>query len=148
LVPDCACARSANDFRDSHVGPGGRRADGLWLLRPAVGSPAGSCIGSGSETGINQALDGPGDEAVLCPGAVFTLALPIRFTARDQQLYTQGRPTDESRAMLRVAAASLTTAIYGLNLSGIVRSGHRTPAPERATATSRPPRSPPSALYR
>jgi Right handed beta helix region len=85
-----------------------------------LGPPPVGCISSGAGTAISDVLVGPGDAAVLCPRAVFTLTQRLRFTARDQQIYTQGRPTDGSRAILRVTWKSLTTAIYGVDVSGVV----------------------------
>lgn len=47
------------------------------------------CIVSGSGgVAINAALVGPGAEAVLSPGAVFTLADRLRSTAPNQRTYT------------------------------------------------------------
>src|SRR5262245_5093188 len=40
--------------------------------------PLAECIPSGTEDDINGALAGSGAEAVLCPGAVFTLRNPVR----------------------------------------------------------------------
>jgi len=90
---------------------------GLALSLTAAGAV---CIPSGTEAGINAALVGSGAVAELCPGAVFTLSNPVQFTAPNQQLYTQGLPTDGTRALLRVAGASLTMAINGNNQSGVV----------------------------
>jgi hypothetical protein len=98
-----------------------------------LGPPV-ACIESGSEASINDVLreEGAGAEAILCPNAVFSLRDEVRFTARDQQIYTQGRPIDGSRALLRIVAdpvitgdaltpePRLTTAVYGLDFSGIV----------------------------
>jgi parallel beta-helix repeat protein len=69
------------------------------------------CIPSGSQMEINAALSGPGSEAVLCPGAVFALTAPVRFSAADQKIYTQGLPTDDRRATLRLASPTVTTAV-------------------------------------
>jgi len=69
---------------------------------------------------INSVLVGPGSAAVLCRNSEFGLTEPIRFTNRDQQVYTQGRPTDGSRAILRVVGTELYTAVVGVDLSGIV----------------------------
>jgi len=43
----------------------------------------------------------------------------VRFTAPDQRLYTQGFPTDETRALLRIGGGTLTKGIDGNNQSGI-----------------------------
>jgi parallel beta-helix repeat protein len=93
-------------------------ATGAASLAPA----AASCIGSGTDTAINAALAGTGAQAVLCPGAVFELSNPITFTAPNQQLYTQGDPTGDTRAILRVASTSLATAVQGNNQPGVVVS--------------------------
>jgi hypothetical protein len=79
-----------------------------------------ACIASGNETHINAALVGSGAAAVLCPGTLFTLSSPVRFTAPNQQIYTEGLPTGNTRATLRITNGSLTTAIDGNNQSGIV----------------------------
>ncbi|MCX4405980.1 MULTISPECIES: right-handed parallel beta-helix repeat-containing protein [unclassified Streptomyces] len=85
---------------------------------PATGQKSPGCIASGTEEAINAALVGEGAAAVLCPGAVFSLHHEVRFTAPRQQLYTQGRPTGTSRAVLRVADASLTNAVMGYYQEG------------------------------
>jgi hypothetical protein len=74
---------------------------------------------SGTEATINAALAGPDAKAVLCPGAVFDLSDSVRFTAPDQQLVTEGRPTDDSRAILRIVAPTLSTAIDGVDISRV-----------------------------
>ena len=83
------------------------------------GRALGACILSGTEADINAALAGTGAEAVLCANAVFILNNPVRFTAPNQRLYTQDFPTDETRALLRIGDAALTSAINGNNQSGI-----------------------------
>ncbi|MCX4597508.1 right-handed parallel beta-helix repeat-containing protein [Streptomyces sp. NBC_01549] len=85
---------------------------------PATVQKSPGCIASGTEEAINAALVGEGAQAVLCPGAVFSLHHEVRFTAPRQQLYTQGRPTGASRAVLRVADASLTNAVMGYYQEG------------------------------
>ncbi|GAA5191361.1 hypothetical protein GCM10023322_48570 [Rugosimonospora acidiphila] len=84
--------------------------------RPA----AATCIASGTDAAINAALVGAGAEAVLCPGAVFQLGNPITFTAPNQKIYTQGLPTDATRANLVVTGAGLSTAIQGNGQPGVV----------------------------
>ena len=90
----------------------------LFSQSPASGQA--TCLASGTEEDINAVLLGPDDVAVLCPGAVFTLNNPVTFTAPNQQLYTQGLPTDETRALLRISNVALTNAIAGNNQPGIV----------------------------
>ncbi|MFB9833006.1 hypothetical protein [Actinoallomurus acaciae] len=54
-----------------------------------------------------------GAEAILYPGAVFTLHNPVKLTAPKQVLQTQGLPTGSTRAILRLGDASISTAIDG-----------------------------------
>ena len=98
----CAGACGSSDFAQTH------------------GQVLSGCIPSGTEADINSALVGVGAEAVLCPQAIISLSNPVSFTAPDQRLYTQGFPTDETRALLRVGGGTLTTAINGNSQSGIV----------------------------
>ncbi|MEK8034454.1 right-handed parallel beta-helix repeat-containing protein [Ideonella sp. DXS29W] len=91
-------------------------AGGLGLMGAAPAWSA--CIASGDERAINAALQGVGAEAVLCPGAVFSLKAPVQFTAADQRLYTEGLPTGATRAVLRVTGTSQASAIVGMH-SGI-----------------------------
>ncbi len=92
------------------------------IVAPTYGSAqaATGCIASGTDAAINAALAGVGAQAVLCPGAVFNLSNSIVFTAANQQIYTQGLPTDSTRATLVVASSSLSTAIVGNGQSGVV----------------------------
>ncbi len=88
-------------------------------FRAGAAPAASSCIPSGTDADINAALVGSGAQAVLCPGAVFSLANSVTFTAPNQEIYTQGLPTDSTRAILRVTGSNLTTAISGNNQSGV-----------------------------
>lgn len=90
------------------------------LLTPSLTRGQTTCLDSGTDEDINAVLLGPGDIAVLCPDAIFELNNAVRFTAPDQQLYTQGLPTDQSRALLRISNVALTNAIAGNNQPGIV----------------------------
>ncbi len=72
-------------------------------LVPGPG-PGPSCLASGDQNTINAQLRGPGDSAILCPHAVFELTGPVVFTAADQQVYTEGLPSGEARATLRIVA--------------------------------------------
>jgi len=80
---------------------------------------ASGCLPSGTQDDINAALVGAAAEAVLCPGAMFTLSNSVKFSAPSQRLYTQDFPTDETRAVVRVVSDALTNAIDGNNQSGI-----------------------------
>jgi len=96
-------------------------------VRPPTALP---CLESGDQNTINARLLRPGDVAVLCPGAVFLLQSPVIISADDQQIYTEGFPTDGTRATLNIAAKNLTTAVLmrdhnNVLLSNIIVSGNR-----------------------
>jgi hypothetical protein len=74
------------------------------------GPSAGSCLESGDQDTINARLVGVGAVAMLCPGAVFELTAPVRITADKQQIYTEGFPTDDTRATLRIVSRRFTAA--------------------------------------
>lgn len=82
-----------------------------------------ACISSGDETTINNALKSGGVGAVvqLCPNAVITVHNTVAFTAANQELSTQGYPTDATRAIIRLQATdqSISAVIHGGSLSGI-----------------------------
>ena len=78
-----------------------------------------TCIPSGTQREINAALSAPGAIAELCPDASFMLTGPVTFTAANQRVRTQGLPGGDQRALLRVTAKTLTSAINGVNQSGI-----------------------------
>jgi hypothetical protein len=95
---------------------------------PAPESPV--CIPSGDHTGIQAALTREGSEAVLCPNAVFELGDTIFFTQDDQHVYTQGLPTDDSRALLRVVGRDIATAISAegndyVSIKNVIIDGNR-----------------------
>jgi parallel beta-helix repeat protein len=87
------------------------------VVFPSSRSPLGgnrtgrSCIPSGDHTSIQAGLTGVGSIAVLCPRAVFELGETILFTANNQSIYTEGYPTDSTRALLRIVGKSVATAI-------------------------------------
>ena len=78
-----------------------------------------TCIPSGDQTSINNALTSVGSQAVLCQNSVFALTGSLVFTADDQEIYTEGFPTGSARAVLRVAGSDLATAVIGLDRSGV-----------------------------
>ena len=86
------------------------------------GSATFTCIPSGDQRGINARLNLPGDVAVLCSGAVFELTAPVVYSANGQQVYTEGLPTDDRRAVLRLASRSTVTAVFMMDRSGVVLS--------------------------
>jgi hypothetical protein len=92
--------------------------------------PDDSCIPSGDHTGIQNALVGVGAAAVLCPGAVFELSETVYFTANGQSIYTEGFPTDSTRALLRIVHEDIATAVSmnnqaGVRLSHVIIDGGR-----------------------
>lgn len=74
-----------------------------------------ACIPSGDETVINNLLKNGGANTIvsLCPSALFNLKQPVVFTALNQELSTQGYPTDDTRATLVVTGVNQTAAIFG-----------------------------------
>lgn len=81
-----------------------------------------SCIPSGDGSAINRALVGVGAQAVLCQGAVFELTEPVNFTADSQKMFTEGFPTGDQRATLRIANSSMWYAIDMTKRSNAVLS--------------------------
>ena len=83
---------------------------------------AADCISSGDETTINDALSsgGAGTIIQLCPNTVISINNQISFTANDQEISTQGYPTDATRATIKVAQGSqVGTLVSGAFHSGI-----------------------------
>lgn len=80
------------------------------------------CISSGDQTAINSRLRDPDAVAVLCQGAIFNLTGPVIISADRQQIYTEGFPTDNRRATLRIVSATLTTAVIMRDYSDVVLS--------------------------
>ncbi len=66
-----------------------------------------------------MALSGAGAVASLCPNSVFLITGTIQFNAINQEISTQGYPTDNTRAVIRVMSSSAATAINGSGWSGI-----------------------------
>lgn len=90
-----------------------------------------TCLQGGDQNTINAQLQGAGAEAILCPGAVFQLSSPVIISADHQQIYTQSLPTDDTRAVLRIASPTLTTAVLMRDqnaavLSNLIVDGNRT----------------------
>lgn len=78
------------------------------------------CLASGDQNDINARLRLFGDVAVLCQGAVFELTAPVMITADSQQIYTEGFPFDERRAVLRIVSPEVTTAVLMRDYSDIL----------------------------
>ena len=88
------------------------------------------CLESGDQNTINAKLAGPGAAAVLCQGALFELSGPVVISAERQEIYTQGLPTDDTRATLRIVFAGTTTAVLMRDhdaalLSNVIVDGSR-----------------------
>ena len=96
----------------------------------ALGLQEDPCIPSGDHTSIQNALTGVGSKAELCPDALFELSETIYFTHDNQEIHTQGTPTDESRALLKIVHKNIATAVEagnysGLKLSHVIIDGNR-----------------------
>ena len=78
------------------------------------------CVPSGTQEDINARLRRAGDVALLCAGSVFDLTSPVVFSADGQQVHTEGFPTDDRRARLRLASPFAVMAVYMLNRSNVM----------------------------
>ncbi|OZJ03560.1 hypothetical protein BZG36_03103 [Bifiguratus adelaidae] len=94
----------------------------LWIAG-CIASAAASCISQGDQRTINSVFKsgGAGTVVQLCPTAVITITGTIQFTADHQELSTQGYPTDNTRAIIKLNAqgGNASTLISGSYLSGI-----------------------------
>lgn len=69
---------------------------------------SGNCISSNPQNTVtdrlNKALSsgGQGYKLVLCQGENYMTTAPIKFTAANQEISTDGYPTDTARAMITV----------------------------------------------
>ena len=117
-------ASDGSDLRRLTNDPGWD-ADPTWIVTtiqmPPPPDPT-ACVPSGTQQDINDRLRLPGDVAVLCAGAVFELTSPVVFSADGQQIYTEGFPTDDRRAQLRLASPSGATAVWMIDRSNVVLS--------------------------
>ncbi|KAL1412889.1 hypothetical protein Q8F55_000638 [Vanrija albida] len=94
-----------------------------------------TCLPSGDETAINQALSagGRGTTVSLCPGSVHRLQAPVVFTAPQQTLNTAGGLKDgRDRAMLVVEGKDQAVAIFAdckacsyATIDGLIVDGNR-----------------------
>jgi parallel beta-helix repeat protein len=80
------------------------------------------CLASGDQDTINAKLNGPDKLAILCQGAVFELTGPVVISADRQQIYTEGFPTADKRAILRIVSPDLATAVLMRDYSDVVLS--------------------------
>ncbi|KAL7928398.1 hypothetical protein V8C35DRAFT_333016 [Trichoderma chlorosporum] len=92
-------------------------------LLASAGLARSACISSGDETTINNALAAGGQGAIvqLCPNTVITVHNTVVFTAPNQELSTQGYPTDGSRAIIRLQTTdqSISAVVRGGSISGL-----------------------------
>jgi hypothetical protein len=95
----------------------------LFGLLACVNLAVAACISSGDETTINNALQSGGQGALvqLCPNAVILVHNTVTFTAANQELSTQGYPTDGTRGIIRLQTTdpSITAVISGGDINGI-----------------------------
>jgi hypothetical protein len=102
----------------------------LALATAAAAQGSGGCLAWGDQRDINARLQGPGDVVELCPNAFFELTGPVVFTADGQRLTTQGQPTGDRRAVLRITGRDQTTAVVMIDrshteLSHLIIDGNR-----------------------
>lgn len=108
----------------------------------AVTQALGGCLARGDQHDINARPQGPGAAVELCPNAFLELAGPVVFTADGQRLTTQGQPTDDRRAVLRVTGSNQTTAVVMIDrsngeLSHLIIDGDRPQLGYRGARRSR-----------
>lgn len=64
---------------------------------------------------LNKCSLGAGAIVQLCPGVTISVSAPITPTAINQELSTQGYPTDSTRATI-LSTGTVVSAILGINL--------------------------------
>jgi len=89
-----------------------------------------TCLSSGNQDDINALLIGEGSSVVLCQDALFELTGSVEFNADHQQIYTEGLPEDEHRALLRISSDNETTAVLmrdysDVTLRNVIVDGNR-----------------------
>lgn len=80
------------------------------------------CLPSGDQDDINARLRDEGSVAVLCQDAVFELDGSVVIDADGQQIYTEGYPEDEHRAVLRIVSQEVAAAVYMRDYSNVILS--------------------------
>ncbi|TVP99208.1 MAG: right-handed parallel beta-helix repeat-containing protein [Balneolaceae bacterium] len=81
-----------------------------------------TCLESGTDADINALLTGEGAKVELCAGAVFEISNRIAINAKGQEIYTQGKPTDGTRAVLRLVSTGESTAVMMRDFDNAVLS--------------------------
>ena len=89
-----------------------------------------TCLESGTEADINALLVGEGAKVELCAGSVFEISNRIEINANGQQIYTQDKPTDDTRAVLRLVSTRESTVVImrdfdNAELSHLIIDGNR-----------------------
>ena len=83
---------------------------------------SGACISSGDENTVNNALAAGGEGTIvqLCANAIIKVADQITFSADNQEISTEGYPTDSTRATIQIVPGNTaSTIIGGGNANGI-----------------------------
>lgn len=98
---------------------------GSLLLLASLGFVSASCISSGDQTTINSLFSSGGEGTIvqLCASATITVSGPITFTASNQEISTEGYPTDDTRAVIQPASNTNTTTMitgYGYDYLSIL----------------------------
>ncbi|KAH7063092.1 hypothetical protein B0J12DRAFT_707098 [Macrophomina phaseolina] len=96
-------------------------------------SAAFPCISSGDQTAINSRFSqyGAGHVVQLCQGAVISVTGKVELTAHDQELSTEGYPTGDQRATIKLApGANTNTTVFAkfldnIKLRNIIVDGNR-----------------------
>ncbi len=78
------------------------------------------CLESGTEKDIQRLLNGEGAKVELCPNSVFEISKRVEINARGQEIYTKGKPTDNTRATLRLASKDESVAIQMRDYDNVV----------------------------
>lgn len=101
---------------------GARRMLGIGLvalttaLTIAVPAGAEACVAGGDQDKIHEKLTGPGVKVTLCPGALFQLTAPVRFTAPGQEITSE---LATNPATLRIDKDTFATAVDGQDIDGV-----------------------------
>lgn len=89
------------------------------VAQAVFGSRQAGCIKSADQVKLNKLLSdgGPGTRIQLCQGQTYPITGPIFFTAKDQEISTEGYPQDDAqkaRIVLADSAGSdIATAVQG-----------------------------------
>ncbi len=78
-----------------------------------------ACIDSGTGTSIQSVLN-DGEDAMLCKGAEFEISQQLDYASDGQSIYTEGRPSREERAVLKISSSELTTVIKETDQTDVV----------------------------